>query len=255
MTIDLAAAKSLLANTNLTAPERAFGADAVPTPPNLDSSKPQTLVVSSDVMSFTTGVEADFRQALADSSLFAQLAAKKKLGADADPMVFFETYFDFLTTLGWMMQERETHEIAGKGDGLEVHEAIIGVITAFLGNIPGAAAAVVAVLDGLHKMNDSAPFITLFNKQSSYRELAQFSFTYVFKDPQHGLMAKAAAFALKADSRLTQVLFFKLHKDRASFRESHATMSIDTTALEALRPQLTAKMNAFRAGFIADTPF
>jgi hypothetical protein len=58
--------------------------------------KPQALVIGSDVVSFTVGVEADFRQAIADSALFAQLVALNKKGTAGDAMKFFDAY---LTTL------------------------------------------------------------------------------------------------------------------------------------------------------------
>lgn len=252
MAFNIGIAKTLLASTEL--PDaHAFGAEAAPGlgMPELDAAKDQSLVVGSDIVSFTTGVEADFRQAISDSSLFAQLLAAKQVGLDADPMRFFDAYFANLVMLGWMIQKRETAEFSYKGDAFDVHEAVIGVITAFLSPISGAAAAVLAVLKGLHEMNKDAPFITLFDKQSRRGKIGRFQFTFVHDDPDHGLMAEAMAFGLDADDRLTQVLFFKLHKGRTKLRRSTGSLSIDTEALKALKPQLAGKMMPYRQAFIA----
>lgn len=249
----VASARNLIQTAELPALE-AFQADAPAGGgmPAFDINKDQALVVGADVVSFTIGVEPDFRQALADSSLFAQLVALRKVGANADPMVFFDAYFQTLLGLGWIVQQRDTGQISNDGAGLDVHQAIIGTITAFLSPIAGAAAAVIAVLDGLHQMNKDAPFITLFNKQSTHEHLGRFQLTYVHNDAAMGLVADVMAFALDADSRITQILFFKITSSKVKLSRSNAKLSIDTNALQEIRPNLAAKVKAFRKSLIAE---
>lgn len=220
--------------------------------PTFDPARPQALVVGSDVVSFTIGVEADFRQAITDSALFAQLVALNKPGTAGDAMKFFDAYLTSLAGLGWIIQARDTAKIKLRTDGFDVHSAIIGVITAFLAPIAGAGAAVVAVLNGLHNMDPSQPFITLFNKRSRSQSLSRFQFTYVHDDPVHGLTAEMAAFALDADVGETQVLFFRLSKDHSNLSRSLGTLSIDTAVLQEIRPNLAAKVRDFRTRMIAD---
>jgi len=252
MLFDLEHAKQFLANASLPMkPDISLAAADGMGMPQLQTAKQQSLVVGSNVVSFTKGVEADVRQAITDSSLFAQLAGAKAVGTNTDPLVFFDAYFSNLVAIGWVIQAKETAEFTYKGDAFDVHEAIIGVITAFLSPIAGAAAAVLAVLNGLHKMNEDAPFITLFNKQSRKGEIGRFQFTYVYPDPDHGLMAEAMAFSLKADNTLTQVLFFKLQKGQTSLRRSTGSLSIDADAMKTLQPKLASRMADYRKIYIA----
>jgi hypothetical protein len=151
-----------------------------------------------------------------------------------------------------LIQTREAATIKLRTDGFDVHSAITGVITAFLSPISGAAAAVLAVLDGLHKMNANEPFITLFNKRSHSQTLSRFQFTYVHNDPDHGLCAEIAAFALNADVGQTQVLFFKLNRNSSALSRSLGTLSIDTEALKELKPNLAGRVKDFRTRMIAD---
>ncbi|MET0374730.1 MAG: hypothetical protein ABW128_10795 [Rhizorhabdus sp.] len=220
--------------------------------PEFDAARAQALVVGSDVVSFTIGVEAQFRQVITDASLFAQLLALRKVGADADPMTFFDAYFETMLGLGWIVQERETAEIEDSGHGFDVHEAAIGVITTFLAPVAGAAAAVLAVLQGLHKMEADQPFIKLFDKRSRHAKIGRFQLTYVHQGPDHGLMAEIMAFALTAEQTVTQVLFFRLRKGDTTLRRSNARLSVDTAALTALRPNLAAKVLNFRQSLIAE---
>ena len=232
----------------------AFAADAPPGGgmPSFDASQDQSLVIGSDVVSFGTGVEAEFRQAIADSALFAQLAALHQVGSNADPMAFFSAYFEWLMKLGWIEQSRDTAELEIKGGGFDVHTAITGVITAFLAPIAGAAAAVLAVLNGLHQMNATAPFITLFNKRSTHQKIGKFQFTYVRKQDDGALLAQMAAFGLVAEEAITQILFFQLHAHNSSVHRSLGALSIAPAALDGIRAQLAGKVQAFRQSMIAE---
>ena len=250
----IADARTLISTAELP-PMHAFAADAV----GLEevvfaTAREQALVVGSDVVSFTIGVDAQFREAIADSSLFAQLLAIREVGEGADPLTFFDAYLKTLLQLGWILQQRDTAEIAFDNHGLEVHKAVIGVITTFLGPLAGpvAVAAVIAVLDGLHKMDADKPFITLFDKRSRHGKVGRFQLTYVRKDPDHGLLTEIMAFALNADKTVTQVLFFRLHNGATTLRRSLASLSVDTAALAALRPNLAARMKSFRTALIAE---
>ncbi len=249
----IAAARTLITEAELPA-LAGLAADA-PTGgglPDFDPAKPQALVIGSDVLSFTVGVEADFRQAIADSALFAQLVALNKTSGAAEPMKFFDAYLATLSGLGWLIQTHETATLELRTDGFDVHGAITGVITAFLAPIAGAAAAVIAVLNGLKQMDQDAPFITLFNKRSRQQTLSRFQFTYVHKDPEHGLFAEIAAFALDAEVGETQVLFFRLSKNSSALSRSLGTLSVDTEALKGIKANLAAKVKDFRTAMIAD---
>jgi hypothetical protein len=246
-------ARDAIATTEL--PEAAaFAADAPGGGgmPAFDADKEQAVVIGSDVVSFGTGVDAEFRQAIADSALFAQLAALKQVGPDADPMAFFDAYFQRMMQLGWLVQQRDTSRLDVHDGGFDVHHAITGVITAFLAPIAGAAQAVLAVLDGLYQMNAKAPFITLFNKRSTRQKIGRFQFTYAHKGADGGLLAEMAAFGLTANQAITQVLFFRLHKNDASVHRSLGKLSIAEDALHGIRAQLAAKVQAYRVSMIAE---
>lgn len=248
----VAAARMLIQQTDLPTPAGLAADSPAGGLPELDMAREQTLVVGSEVLSFTIGVEAEFRRAIADTSLFAQLAANKQVGAGADPIAFFDAYLATMAGLGWIVQQCETAEFTYKGDGFDVHDAIISVITGFLAPIAGAADAVLKVLKGLREMDRDKPFIKLFDRRSRNGKIGRFQFTYVHKDEAAGLKAEMMAFALNASNEITQVIFFRLEKQRATLRRSLGTLSADTAVLAAIRPNLAAKVTAFRTALIAE---
>lgn len=115
MFFDLDHAKQFLATASLPLAPAHLGVVEGMGMPELEMSRQQSLVVGSNVVSFTTGVEVDVRQAITDSSLFAQLAAAKAIGTNTDPLVFFDAYFANLVAIGWMIQKRETAEFTCGG--------------------------------------------------------------------------------------------------------------------------------------------
>ena len=186
-------------------------------------------------------MEAEFREAVSDTALIAQLAAMKQLGSNPDPIAYFDAYFSIVGNLGWTTQVRDTAEYKLATDGAQVHEAIINVVTAFLGNAPGAMALVELTLNSLKKMDQNSPFITLFQRNSQNAQLGRFQFTTV-RSTAGGLLAEVMAFALEAKEKITQVLFFKLQKGKSRMRRSLGSMSLNRVAMSALLPALRAKV-------------
>ena len=222
--------------------------------PVFDAAKEQSVVVGSEVVSFTAEVEAEYREALSDSALVAQLGANAQVDPKADPIGWFDAYFDILNRIGWTTQVRDTAEYKFKKDGVEVHEAITEVVVAFLGPLPGAAALVKLALDQLKSMDKDSPWITLFNKKSEHAKIARFQFTLIRRGPDNNLLADAMCFAITADKVITQVLFFKASKTKTHMQRSLGTVSIGTDALDGLRPLLKTKVAAQRAAYLLDLP-
>jgi hypothetical protein len=222
-------------------------------PPDLvfDEAQKQAVLVGSDVVSFDTGVDAGFREAASNCALLAQLAADNATGGGVDPMAWFDSYFSVLAHLGWVVQERDTASYQLGHDGLEVHKAIIDVVTAFLGPVaPAALELVKLALNSLQSMDADSPFINLFKRQTQHGKVGRVQFTTVHDDGNSGLMAEAMAFGLNADAEVTQILFFKLHNDHTLLRRSLGRLSLNRMAIEALAPQIKAKVLPFMASYI-----
>jgi hypothetical protein len=242
-----------LRGLRLAEPSMMFGAAAELPQVVFDDAKNQAIIAGSEVVSFTQSVEAEFRETISDSALIAQLAANAKFNVEQDPIAWFDHYYSILGGLGWTTQTRDTAQYSIQKDGLEVHEAVLDVVNAFLGPIPGGAKLVEIALTSLKKMDEDSPFITLFNKESERAQVGRFQFTLVRQEGD-SFLADGMSFGLKAKKKVTQILFFKMHKTEATLRRSLAKMSIGADSLEGLRPALKAKIQAHRSKFLAELP-
>lgn len=217
-----------------------------------EEAKDQAKLVGSEVMSFMSGVEADLRAAIADSALLAQLAAGKKVPNGEDVFGWYDSYFDILRNLGWLVQDSGFSEVSESGSGFEVHEKIMLLAAVLLGPAPAALAIVKATLDGLKAMQPDSELITIFNRETLHAEAARFQVSVVQPATGGDAVVSMIAFGISADKQVTQVLFFKIKKSRATLRSNSAKLSIGREALLDLAPDIGRRVRAFQRSFIAE---
>lgn len=227
---------------------------AAPTP--FDVAKEQASVVGSEVIAFSKGVSAETRSDIANAVLLAQLVAKKTMAEPktlAEVGAWYDSYFDTLARIGFVIQDRNFAEYRAASDTFEAHEAIIEVASALLVGSPGAIALVKTTLGALKKMSADSPWITLFHRESQSANTGRFQVSLVETDAT-GVFLTLLAFGLEARSGVTQLLFFKFHKNEVNLRHNSGKVSVNADLLSAVRNQIAAKIVAHANDFIARLP-
>jgi hypothetical protein len=220
----------------------------------LDAAKSQAVVVGSDVVSFVEGVTAPRREAIINSSLLAQLAAKKRVGDATRVMEWYEAYFDVLTNIGWVVQDRGFAEYQEQGTNFEAHKAVMTVAATVLGGAPTALAVVKSTLDALKSMNEGSPWIAIFNRESRTAHSARFQISLAEQDPGGQFFVTLMAFSLQARSTLTQVLFFKAKKEDVTLRHSSGRVTINTAVLDGVSDAIKEKLVAAARDYVSALP-
>ncbi|SEN38989.1 hypothetical protein SAMN05216404_10496 [Nitrosospira multiformis] len=253
-TITPASAHHFLNNVEL--PESSSGFEAIDRGPviDFDAQKNQAMVVASDIVSFVKGVSAERRQDIANCSLLAQLAANKKVPDKTRIIDWYKAYFDVLENLGWVLQDKGFSSYKEHADGLEAHEAIIKVATVLLGPAPTALALVVSTLEAMKSMDPNKPWITLFDRESKTLNTAHFQVSLAQPGENDDFFITMMAFTLKAESILTQVLFFKIRKDRVELENCSGKVTVNDTVLESIRDKIKDKIKAYTNEYIAALP-
>ena len=221
---------------------------------SLDAAKNQAAVVGSDVISFVRGVTAERREAIINSSLLAQLVANKQVSDRSRIYEWYNAYFDVLTNVGWVVQDRSFAEYHESSRNFEAHKAILAVATALLGAAPTALALVTTTINALQSMNEDAPWIALFNRESQSAKTARFQVSLVEQEPEGPFFVTLMAFGLEAKSSVTQVLFFKARANEATLRHYSGRVTIDTTVLEGVSGKIREKLTAHAADYVSALP-
>jgi hypothetical protein len=217
-------------------------------------AKNQAAVVGSDIISFVKGVTGERRQDITNCALLAQLVANKRVPDRTRIYDWYERYFDVLSNVGWVIQDKTFAQYDAKSDNLEVHEAILQVATSLLGPSAAALEVVKATLGALKSMSADSPWITLFNREVQHANTAHFRVSLAQEDENGQFLVSLMAFGLEAKAIVTQVLFFKFRSTDVVMRRNSGKVTIATDVLSAIRPMVIGKISAHAADYIKQLP-
>ena len=248
-------AREFLNTVKLPTPARARGGvEGVREIIDFNAQKNQAMVVASDIVSFVKGVSSERRQDIVNSSLLAQLVANKKVPDKKNIIEWYNAYFDVLENIGWVIQDRSFSSYTEEADGLEAHEAIIKVASVFLGAAPTALALVISTLEALKSMDSSKPWITIFDRESKQAKTGHFQIALAEQGDNDQFLVSLMAFSLKAESTLTQILFFKIRNDEVELEKCSGKVTINDKVLSSIRDLVSQKIAAHTSDYIAKLP-
>jgi hypothetical protein len=248
-------ARAFIANAAVPRPKIMRGGAPTPTVAlNLETGKNQAAVVGSEITSFVTGVSAERREGIINSSLLAQLVAKKKVPDPTKIYEWYDAYFDVLTNIGWVVQDKSFAEYDENSENFEAHEAILAVATTLLGAGTTALAVVASALEALKKMDRDGPWITIFSRESQHARSARFQISLAEQDANGRFLVSLMAFGLEARSSITQVLFFKVRDNGATLRHYAGKVTINTLVLDGVRDAIKAKLSGQASDYVKALP-
>jgi hypothetical protein len=253
--VSVASAREFVAQAEIPSVPRRRGLAASPTVDLVfDAAKSQAAVVGSDIVSFVKGVSAERREAIVNSSMLAQLVAKKKVPDSTRLVEWYDAYFDVLTNIGWVIQDKSFAEYREQAQNFEAHKAILAVAGTLLGAAPTALALVKVTLDALQSMSEDSPWITLFNRESQTARTARFQVSLAEENPDGEFIVTLMAFGLEATSTISQVLFFKAKANEATLKHASGRVTINTAVLDGVGEQIKNKLVASAADFVKALP-
>jgi hypothetical protein len=209
---------------------------------DFDALKNQAMVVGSEVLSFVKGVSIERRQDIVNCALLAQLAANHKVNSETDIFSWYDTYFDVLTNLGWVIQDKGFSSYEEKANGLETHEAILKVAAVLMGAAPTALAVVISTIEAMKSMNKDNPWITIFDRETRKSTTAKFQIALVEEESSGQFMVSLMAFGLNAKSTLIQILFFKIRSAEVSLKHCSGKVTINEDVLTGTREKIRVKL-------------
>jgi len=221
---------------------------------DFDSARNQATVVGSDIVSFVKGVTPERRNDIVRSALLAQLVAKKRIANPNDIYGWYDEYFNVLTNIGWVIQERSFADYNESSSDFTAHEAVLKVAAALLGPAAPALAVLQATLGALKDMSADSPWIRLFSRESQSASSGRFQIMLVEQGDSDQFLVSLLAFGVEATSNLTQVLFFKFRSNEVRLRHNSAKVSIDSEVLESVREAIKNKISLFVQDYVLALP-
>ncbi len=230
------------------------GFESAPITIDYEAQKNQALVVASDVVSFVKGVSNERRQDIVNSSLLAQLAASKRVPDRKNVIDWYKTYFEVLENIGWVTQNSTFSAYTQEADGLETHKAILKAAAVFLGPAPAALAVVTSTLEAMKSMDSNSSWIKIFDRETKCAETAHFQIALAEQGNNDQFFVSLMAFSLKAQTDITQFLFFKIRKDEVELKKCMGKVTINDDVLVSVRERVKQKIAAHANDYIAKLP-
>jgi hypothetical protein len=227
--------------------------DALNAEEALEAGKTNATVVGSDVISFTSEVRPEMRQAIIDSALLAQLAATRKVADAAKIYDWYDAYFDVLKNVGWTVQDHGFAEFTETANDIQAHQAVLDIVAGLLGPGSTALSLVKTALDSLKRAQENEPFFVIFNRETRHANSARFQVSVAEGDAT-GHLVTLVAFGMKASSTLTHVLFVKVRSSDVEIKHQSGKASINAEVLQAVHPLIQSRILAHQRSFIVDLP-
>ena len=214
---------------------------------------PNGVVTGSNLIQFPDTASPTLKSSIALSLLAAQRVAANDSVA-ANPKQWLDRYTMVLSNLNWRITGGGEVESTFTDFDVAVHEAIIPFLTAAFGGTVVGAALIVTALKQLKEMDKNSSWITLFDRESRRFDVTEYQFSVVEVEGNETTLKTATA-RLDASFGKTQVLFFKVKKEKAKFQSANQTLVADSELLEEMNFDLKAKLASFTKTFIQGLSF
>jgi hypothetical protein len=167
---------------------------------------------------------------------------------------WYEAYFDVLAHLGFSIQDWGFSEYSQSSQDFEAHEAVLDIAGVLLAGAPSVLAVLESTLGVLRETAENNSWISLFNRETNSANTARFQIALVNEDENGQLLVSLMAFGMHAESKLTQVLFFKFHSNEVTFNHYSGQVTIATDVLDGVRSKVAGKLIAFTSSYIEGLP-
>jgi hypothetical protein len=210
------------------------GAEPIAPEATLSDGKPQAIVVASNIVAFPSSTPLAVRNAVANWTLMAQLAASKAVPDKESVREWMEAYINVLLKSGWTIREDDSSETKEALYGSTMYDKILALVSVALGPVPTALAIVTAALQTLQSMNMDSPWITLFDRRGKSAKSVGFQIANCETDDSGSAALRGTEFIVDAHQTMTQVLFFKFTAHEASLYKRARTLTLSAKVIERL---------------------
>jgi hypothetical protein len=244
--------RSYIANLPVGAPVQSAAEDAAAVNTIDIDNLPNGIVAGSNLIQFPASASPELKSSVALSLLAAQRVATN------DPVVlspsqWLERHNTVLQNLNWRKEKGGVAKSSFDSVNVAVHQAIIPFLVAAFGGAVAAGALIITALKQLQEMNKDQPWITLFDRESRRFDVTEYQFSVV-EVVGDTVRLNLAAARLDASFGRTQVLFFKLKKEKAEFEQASQSFSTEAALLAEMNADLKVKLLKLTKSFIRSLP-
>ena len=222
---------------------------AAPLP--VQDGKDQAMIVDKSLISFVSGLSAENRADILESTLLAQLGAKSKVPDEKDVIGWYKAYIEILTKVGWTMEGGEVQQFSAKANVVEIQEVIIDILKAAFG--ADFLQIVTRALDGIKSLADSNGKIEAFEKNTHSESNGSFQIGVATQEGD-AVSMNLGTFLITSTSRISHILFIKFTKDETDLQYASGKLTLDQKIYENVRSLVQNKLSGRAVEFVTEIP-
>jgi hypothetical protein len=217
----------------------------------VQDGKDQTMIVDKSLISFVSGLSAENRADILESTLLAQLGANSKVADEKDVIAWYKAYVEILTKVGWTMEGGEVQQFSAKANVVELRSVIIDILKAAFG--ADFLQIVTRALDGIKSLADFNGKIEAFEKYTHSESNGSFQIGVATQEGD-AVSMNLGTFLITSTSRISHILFIKFSKDETDLQYASGKLTLDQKIYENVRTLVQNKLSGWAAEFVTEIP-
>lgn len=206
-------------------------------------------VNAGSLVSFVSGLTAQHKSDVLNSTLLAQLAANKKYDRYNQTRQWYDFYVSVLAQVGWVVPAFAYRQYSPSGSSLVVSDAVLAILSAVA---TGSEVDILrTTLESLkNNPNNEGPLV-LFDQQSFPENLGTFQIFPVGEDDGQVVMA-LAAMEFKAQKHVTRFLWFTWESTSTQLFQSAQKAVLNEDVYGRVRQEVINKLGDRASQYIKD---
>lgn len=210
---------------------------------------PGAAVDAGSLVSFVSGLTAQHKSDVLNSTLLAQLAANKKYNRYTETRQWYDFYCSVLAQVGWVVPSFAYREYTPSGSSLVLSDAVLQILSAIA---TGSEMEILrASLESLRTKPGNEGPLALFDQQSFPENLGTFQILPVAEDDGQVVMA-LAAMEFKSTKHVTRFLWFTWEKTTSKLFQSAQKAVLNEDVYGRVRQDVINKLGDRAKQFIND---
>lgn len=219
--------------------------------PVLDGKDQAMIVDDKSLISFVSGLSAENRADILESTLLAQLGANSKVPDHNDVIAWYKAYIEILTKVGWTMEGGDVQQFSAKANVVELQAVIIDILMAAFG--ADFLQIVKRALDGIKSLADSNGKIEAFEKNTHSASNGSFQIGVATQEGD-AVSMNLGTFLITSTSRISHILFIKFTKDETDLQYASGKLTLDQRIYENVRSMVQNKLSGRAVEFVTEIP-
>lgn len=217
----------------------------------VQDGKDQAMIVDKSLISFVSGLSAENRADILESTLLAQLGANSKIPDQKDVIAWYKAYIEILTKIGWTMEGGEVQQFSAKANVVELQAVIIDILMAAFG--ADFLQIVKRALEGIKSLADSNGKIEAFEKNTHSESNGSFQIGVATQEGD-AVSMNLGTFLITSTSRVSHILFIKFSKDETDLQYASGKLTLDQRIYENVRSMVQNKLSGRAVEFVTEIP-